>query len=129
MNLKFVKEKCIGCHLCELACSTTRLDIFNPKEANLIITYQYQDDDLKVKAELCNLCGKCIKVCPEGAISLEANNYLILNKALCNGCGICKSACPQGVIFMKDNFPQICNMCKGKPQCVKSCLHQALILK
>lgn len=36
MKLKFQPEKCIGCHLCELACSGYKEGVFNPALARLL---------------------------------------------------------------------------------------------
>jgi Fe-S-cluster-containing dehydrogenase component len=36
VKLKFQPEKCIGCHLCELACSGYKEGVFNPALARLL---------------------------------------------------------------------------------------------
>ncbi len=38
MKLSFNKEKCIGCSLCQLACSTVKEQVFNPRKARLKVT-------------------------------------------------------------------------------------------
>lgn len=45
----------------------------------------------------CTGCGICLTVCPEDAITLEAERAEI-REELCNGCGACLSACPEAAI-------------------------------
>jgi pyruvate formate lyase activating enzyme len=42
---------------------------------------------------LCTRCGKCVKVCPNQALSGEAGGIPDLNRKQCSGCGLCVSAC------------------------------------
>jgi len=51
-----------------------------------------------VTPELCNSCGRCAKVCPYGAITVEENQPAVPNPALCQGCGNCAAECPQFAI-------------------------------
>jgi ferredoxin-type protein NapG len=39
-------------------------------------------------------CRKCVDYCPFGAISLDSNEYPVVDRALCNGCGVCENICP-----------------------------------
>ncbi|MEW6726161.1 MAG: DUF362 domain-containing protein [Bacillota bacterium] len=68
-------------------------------------------DILPVVGEKCKACGKCIKWCPAGAITIQketpeshgAPDGLVLGRArineeLCIGCGECTVTCPQGAI-------------------------------
>ena len=41
----------------------------------------------------CIGCGKCVKVCPQNAITL-ANNLAYVNDDLCIACQKCVEACP-----------------------------------
>lgn len=47
---------------------------------------------------LCTGCGACFQVCPQGAVSMLANNEGFLhphiNEGLCNDCGLCTRTCP-----------------------------------
>ncbi|MBP7734452.1 MAG: 4Fe-4S binding protein [Spirochaetes bacterium] len=47
----------------------------------------------------CALCGKCLKVCPVRARSIE-NDSVRVNEG-CIGCGICAVQCPQKAIAMR----------------------------
>lgn len=46
-----------------------------------------------VDADKCTVCGTCAGVCPEGAITLEAETAVI-DAAVCVGCGECIASCP-----------------------------------
>jgi ferredoxin-type protein NapG len=39
-------------------------------------------------------CRKCVDYCPFGAISLDENEYPVVDPVLCNGCGVCENICP-----------------------------------
>jgi len=127
--LKFEKEKCIGCHLCELACSSTKSGVFNPSHARLKIIANYEVKDLNIEAKICNLCKKCVEVCPNEALIIE-NGHLKLIEDNCIGCGLCEKECPENIISLnKQEKPMICDLCGGSPLCVQWCPHQALTLE
>ena len=42
----------------------------------------------------CKACGKCINVCPTGAITGEKKVPHVLNEEKCIQCGMCREACP-----------------------------------
>jgi NADPH-dependent glutamate synthase beta subunit-like oxidoreductase/ferredoxin len=52
--------------------------------------------------ESCTSCGKCVKVCDPGALSLTAGppSRLSLDQDVCTRCGLCVHACPEGAIAM-----------------------------
>lgn len=45
------------------------------------------------RGEKCIACGSCIKVCPNGAVSLRGGT-LVTDESLCTGCGKCCEICP-----------------------------------
>ncbi|NOT54190.1 MAG: 4Fe-4S binding protein [Deltaproteobacteria bacterium] len=44
--------------------------------------------------ELCTQCWICFVRCPEGAISLDANEYPVVDYDECKGCLLCVHDCP-----------------------------------
>jgi len=49
--------------------------------------------------EKCTLCGLCVDVCPEGALSVDiSKNAVVTDKSRCNGCLLCVSKCPSYAI-------------------------------
>lgn len=50
----------------------------------------------------CTSCGKCVKVCEPGALSLAAGPpaRIALDQDVCTRCGECVHACPEGAIAM-----------------------------
>jgi heterodisulfide reductase subunit A len=55
-----------------------------------------------IDKEKCNVCGRCAKVCPYNAITLDIKNKIPAEtiEAACAGCGTCGAECPQGAITM-----------------------------
>jgi len=64
-----------------------------------------------------------------GAIRLdEETGALVVRQDLCVGCKTCVVACPLGGVlyhYMK-GCAMKCDLCGGDPECVKSCVYQAL---
>lgn len=50
-----------------------------------------------VEAERCNLCGKCVEVCPAKTIR-RREKRIEVDRSLCIGCFCCQEMCPQGAI-------------------------------
>ena len=57
----------------------------------------------KPSVEGCIKCGKCLKVCPTGAIKIEDNKYTF-NLKKCIFCGNCAFYCPVKAIKMTDCY-------------------------
>lgn len=125
-RLKFKKDTCIGCQLCMQACSGMHEGVYSPDKARLEIESFYENGgDIKYATHICNLCGRCVKECPEKAISIT-DDKLVLDSAACTGCGICAQKCPTKCIKLREEKPVLCDTCNGDPWCVKMCPHGAL---
>lgn len=92
-------EKCVGCMMCAGVC---------PR--NLIIPVEYDKRVViacasKAKGAVtirgcsagCVGCGKCEKVCEEGAIHVD-QNLAFIDYTKCTSCGKCATVCPKHLI-------------------------------
>ena len=52
----------------------------------------------RIDKEKCTKCGKCIEVCPFGAIVVQNDGRPTVVELMCEGCGVCKLVCPAGAI-------------------------------
>jgi pyruvate formate lyase activating enzyme len=54
--------------------------------------------DLGINRSMCDICGKCIDVCPEEALFFNEDNALNVDRQKCNACGECVSSCSHEVL-------------------------------
>lgn len=116
-------EKCIGCRSCELACSFSKYNEFNPKHSAVtVITYEEAAVSVPV---MCMQCDDafCVKVCPVGASRKTENGAVVIDENKCIGCKMCLSVCPLGNISYNSAEKKIikCNLCNGDPKCAEFC--------
>lgn len=52
----------------------------------------------KVNPELCTLCGRCVRACPEAVVALEAGHLVFVRPDACTYCGLCEDLCPVNAI-------------------------------
>ena len=142
MKLGFLvdTERCIGCHACEMACKneyqpgpTVRMrKVYGLEEGKL-------DAPARVYASLaCNHCDDpaCLKACPTGAYTKQANGAVDHDVATCIGCQLCIMACPYNVPCYDPEIGKVrkCDLCydrleKGEqPACVENCVMDAIHL-
>jgi len=64
-------DKCTGCKVCELACSMTKHNVFNPRKSYIRIL-SHEDLGLYLPALKpdCDSCGKCVELCPADALKI-----------------------------------------------------------
>lgn len=110
---------CTGCRICEVACSNAHGGGFDVEAARLYL----KEGRGGPRPLVCTLCGRCVEVCPTGALSMdERTGAVILEESRCDSCGICVEECPVGVIRMDENRrPLICDLCGGAPECEEWC--------
>ena len=130
---KFVSadpDKCVGCQVCEYACSLTKEKAFNPLKSRIRVVRINQLINLAVTCRLCE-DPPCVAACPREALTQSEETGLIsVDKDKCNGCGWCIEACDYGAIMLhpENKVVYVCDLCKekGEPQCVKWCPEEAL---
>lgn len=123
MKLILDTEKCTGCDICLLACSAIKEEVFNPKIACMQIHSYYGKDGLIVAGQFCDLCLKCLEVCPTEAIILK-NGLLSVDQESCNECGLCVEACPHGIIHISPSGKLL--LCDQCGECLACCPRKAI---
>ena len=55
---------------------------------------------VEIDSEKCMSCGACVTLCPVGAITMDEDATVVINKEKCIGstCGACVDACPARAI-------------------------------
>ncbi|MRT51861.1 MULTISPECIES: formate-dependent uric acid utilization protein YgfT [Enterobacteriaceae] len=132
--------RCIGCHVCEIACVTGHhQDAWPTQRRDFLPRIHVVFHHKQSSATTCHHCNDapCVTSCPTQAL-YRANNSIQLKQADCIGCKNCVIACPFGAIEMAaagDEQPllaQKCDLCSehpsGQPSCVAACPTQALTL-
>ena len=131
---KFVSsnpEKCIGCVVCEYACSLTNEKTFNPTKSRIRALRLGSINNLAVACRHCENPA-CVAACPRNALSQEEDTgIIIVNEKICKGCAWCISACQFGamMIYPDKRVVFTCDNCKDEtdgPQCVIWCPEEAL---
>ena len=56
-------------------------------------------DLISFNAARCTLCGKCVSVCPFGALTMQEKNISV--SEACRMCGACVRTCPQKAIYFE----------------------------
>ena len=128
--------ECVGCHLCELACSFKHWDAFSSRLSYLRIK---SDESLATnELVICRQCddAPCMDVCPMNAISKDENTGAMkIDQDKCIMCKMCMNACPYKAIFAVE-VPEnrkmevhMCDLCGGEPECVKVCYRGSIEYK
>ncbi|MBD3256720.1 MAG: 4Fe-4S dicluster domain-containing protein [Candidatus Lokiarchaeota archaeon] len=127
--LVFEPKKCVGCRLCEQACSMTHFGVTNPTKARIRIIRDHESQ-LDI-ATYCHQCidAPCIKACKFEALSRDPSTHAILvDEEKCVGCRMCIEKCPYAAPTMhpSEKLVLICNLCGGEPACVDICPENAV---
>jgi len=125
--------KCIGCRICEYACSATKTGGFDPSMSRIRVV---RIEPITMTAISCRLCADapCVIACPRDALSRsEKNGVIVVDTDKCDGCGWCVEACDFGAVVINPSIkkPEICNLCEDQengPRCVEFCPKEALSL-
>lgn len=125
--------KCIGCRICEYACSATKTGGFDPSLSRIRVV---RIEPITMTAIACRLCADapCVIACPRDALSRsEKNGTIVVDTDKCDGCGWCVEACDFGAVVINPALKkaEICNLCEDQengPRCVEFCPKEALSL-
>ena len=123
-------QKCVGCVICEYACSWEKEKVFNPLKSRI---RAIRLDPLSNIAIACKACKEapCVAACPEKALTQSTETGIVaVDEDKCNGCGWCIEACVYGAITLHPNKRKVivCDMCNGEPECIQFCPEGALSL-
>jgi Fe-S-cluster-containing hydrogenase component 2 len=121
--------KCIGCGLCEYACTVEKGEsMWNPMRSRIRVVRMAPLFNFALSCRACK-DARCVKACPENALSQsEDTGLLIVDENKCKGCDWCVQACEHGGITINcDTGKAIaCDLCQGEPKCVEACPEEAL---
>ena len=128
-SLNCDNEKCVGCDICEYACSFEKEKIFNPLKSRIRSVRINQTFNTAVTCKAC-LNAPCINACPENAISQTENGTIVVDEQKCKGCDWCIDACQYGALTLhpKSHKAMVCDLCGGEPKCIPACPESALSL-
>ncbi|MBI5029397.1 MAG: 4Fe-4S dicluster domain-containing protein [Chloroflexi bacterium] len=133
-------QSCMGCRLCETACSQIKEQVIRPSIARVTVPQYAPGVEFPI---LCYQCGDeamCIQACPTQALSLDTSkklNTIAIDKTKClrtakgGDCTLCADKCPGNAVTFHPTTkePLICDLCGGDPACVKACYNNTITLK
>lgn len=128
--LQIYPEKCVGCKLCELACSFKHFEEFNPS-ISFITNTDFREEPAFFTSITCFQCEEpyCMEICPAKALKRsEETGAVVVDKDRCVGCKMCTLACPFGnIVFLeREGVSGKCDLCNGDPECAKICPTEAI---
>lgn len=116
---------CVGCRMCEVACSSFRFGAVSPALSRIRVA---KLEDIGIDfAIACVSCAErpCLE-CPTDALSVGPAGAIILDRDLCNACEECVDACPIGAVGFSCDEPLFCDLCGGETRCIDVCPTRAL---
>lgn len=120
MRIKVEKNKCSGCHLCEMVCSLFHLKTLHIERSAIRI----EKDGLNSSVNTPILCRQCENMkCLDGEETIEAEekrNFIWSEERA--------ERCPFHALTVFDGNAYHCDLCGGDPQCLQVCTPGAIHL-
>lgn len=124
--IKIDISKCTGCRSCETACSFFHTGTINNNKSRIRVTHQYDTGvDGPVICQQCQE-RYCLE-CDENAIAVGVMGQIKISYGLCNLCKKCVKNCPIGAIECFDDYIFVCDLCGGSPKCIDACTEEAIV--
>lgn len=121
MRISVNREKCTGCHLCELVCSLFHLGVINPEKSAIRI----RKDDLDTSINTPIVCRQCKEMkCLEGERVTEGATKQQFRWSKKRA-----ERCPFNSLSILKQNAYHCDLCGGHPQCVRVCTSGAIRVK
>ncbi len=102
------RDVCMGCGACANGCPRS-LILLIPRDTTYFVSCSNTDlgrEATVVCQKSCITCKRCVKACPNEAISI-VNNIARIDPTKCVGCGACEQTCPRGCIIPLNGQPGI----------------------
>ncbi len=131
MSKKFIvcdPDKCLGCQICEFACSADREKSTGPRYSRIRVVNLEPRASMAVACVLCDNTP-CVPSCPTKALRKTGKGTIQVEERGCIGCGWCIAACKFGAITLDPSkrVVSICDLCDDDPKCVKLCPFEAIV--
>lgn len=138
--ITFDPGRCINCKACEIHCAVwhRREQPLGRHAGGLPRGGEGGRILLETRFFTCMHCQHppCLRACPYGAISLDADGLTRISADACTGCGACARACPTRIPFVDPTSGTAvkCDLCADRraagelPACVAGCPSGALSL-
>lgn len=127
-------DKCVGCSLCEMACSLRHHGVCGSYLSGIRVTRKESEWLNKASRRIlditvCNQCGSCLQVCPEGALRrIAETGAIVVDDEKCSRCIRCIKVCPSGALWYTGKGRSVklikCDLCSGHedgPRCIEWC--------
>lgn len=118
MKIKVNKDKCSGCHLCEMVCSLFHLGIINTEKSAIRIHKEDLDTSLNTPV-LCRRCKEMKCLNGEKTVQTQERKKFIWNKTRAEHC-------PFDALSVLGEEAFHCDLCSRNPQCVRVCTPGAI---
>lgn len=120
---------CLKCNRCQSVCPQNSLSTAVLEDGLL----NWRTPAMDYHRGICDFCGKCLEVCPSGAIQefneeTQAIGTAVIDQERCiafqmSGCTVCAEACIYGAITLDDHNRPVVDQskCNGCGRCEYKC--------